>query len=170
MAKFTAVIDTREKRPLDLSQPPFQTAGCLGSVRKKLDAGDYSIMGLEHRVAFERKGKNDFISCIRKDRSRFETQLKQLKAYQWSAVIVEAHYTSFEKKWWHSNAEPSHVKNAIAAWSTWGVPIIFCGNSAGAADHIIRTFTAIAALVAREVKHLHVVEDRLCTKSQSQVG
>lgn len=162
---YTPVVDTREKRPWEL-----QPAGCRGVVRKKLDAGDYSILGLEHRVAFERKGKHDFIACVRKERCRFETQLKQLAAYQYSAVIVEAAYHEFNMKWWHSAAEPRHVKNAIAAWSTWGVPILFCGSPENCADHINRTFTAIAAMVARENQHIVIQENELCTKQQSQAG
>jgi len=48
------LIDTREKLP-------FQFGRDLKTVRTKLEVGDYSLKGLEHAVAVERKSLDDFI-------------------------------------------------------------------------------------------------------------
>ncbi|NQU21949.1 MAG: hypothetical protein HQ567_11755 [Candidatus Nealsonbacteria bacterium] len=61
---ITAVIDTREQTPLDLS--PLQT------IPGTLATGDYSVRGLEHVVAVERKSLPDLLGCIGRDRSRFD--------------------------------------------------------------------------------------------------
>ena len=61
---ITAVVDTREQRPLDLTP--------LKSVPGTLATGDYSVRGLEHVVAIERKSLDDLLGCIGRDRARFE--------------------------------------------------------------------------------------------------
>lgn len=153
--KFTIIVDSREQTPLPISLP---------TLRRKLGTGDYSIRGLEHRVAFERKDRSDFIACIRGGRSRFESQLERLCRYQYRAVLIEANYSDFDIKSWHGNATPEAVKNSIAAWSLWGVPLIFCGSARGAATHLERAFTSIARLVVRENKHLVIEGEELCTR------
>lgn len=154
---FTIVEDSREKRPLAFVGPQV--------VRRKLAAGDYSILGAEHRVAFERKGVHDFISCVRRERCRFETQLERLAAYQYSAVVIEASYDTFKSKFWFSQATPDHIYNAIAVWSTWGVPLILVGSATGAASYITKSFTAIATCIARENRHIFLKEDQLCIRT-----
>ncbi|MBL8855579.1 MAG: hypothetical protein JNK57_16545, partial [Planctomycetaceae bacterium] len=51
----TAIIDTREQSPLDVS--PLQTAV------EVLDTGDYSAKGLETVVRIERKSLPDLVAC-----------------------------------------------------------------------------------------------------------
>lgn len=53
--EITALIDTREQEPLDLSP--------LRSARRRLTTGDYSLQGLEHVVAIERKSLTDLAVC-----------------------------------------------------------------------------------------------------------
>ena len=45
------IIDSREKHPWDLDHNEYIT----DTVIRKLDAGDYSVEGLEHWIAIERK-------------------------------------------------------------------------------------------------------------------
>ncbi len=53
---ITAIVDTREQCSLDLT--PLQT------IRGSLTTGDYSVAGLEHVVAVERKSLRDLIECV----------------------------------------------------------------------------------------------------------
>ena len=55
------VIDSREQMPLDFG-PEVPT------VRRKLDAGDYSAAGFEHRLAVERKSLSDLLGSLTRDR------------------------------------------------------------------------------------------------------
>jgi len=48
--KFTPIIDTREQIPLI-----FDKKYCNDPIKKKLDTGDYSIVGLEEIFCIERK-------------------------------------------------------------------------------------------------------------------
>lgn len=160
--RFSILADSREKRPLPLS-------GRFPIIRKGLKSGDYSILGLEERVAFERKGRNDFVACIRSERRRFENQLERLSRYQYRAVLIEANYGDFDTKFWRSHATPEAIKNSIASWSLWGTPLIFCGNARGAAQHLERTFYSIASMVARENQHIRLIEGEMtCKTSHSQ--
>ena len=78
----TIIIDTRE-------QTPWEFPGAV-SIRAKLDAGDYSVEGLERRVAVERKSLSDAYGTFGGGRDRFERELARLQAMEWSAVIIEA--------------------------------------------------------------------------------
>jgi ERCC4-type nuclease len=74
------VVDSREQRPY-----AFPNA-----IIKKLDAGDYSIHGLEAKVAIERKSLEDLIHTLLTGRQRFRRELIKLQSYDFAAVIVEA--------------------------------------------------------------------------------
>ena len=79
---LTAIVDTREQTPLDLA--PLKT------VRGTLSTGDYSIVGLEHVVAIERKSRDDLIACVGRERERFDREVKRLLAYHVRSLVVES--------------------------------------------------------------------------------
>lgn len=60
--QVVAVVDTREQLPLDLA--PLQT------VAGTLSTGDYSVRGLEHAIAIERKSLGDLLGCVGQHRER----------------------------------------------------------------------------------------------------
>jgi ERCC4-type nuclease len=62
---LTAVIDTREKCPLDLSP--------LNVQQNTLVTGGYTLIGFEHLVAIERKSLSDLLTSIGQQRERFPT-------------------------------------------------------------------------------------------------
>ena len=49
------VIDTREHCPLPFSR--------LATIRATLQSGDYSVLGVEHAFAVERKSVADLVGC-----------------------------------------------------------------------------------------------------------
>ena len=53
MDRITVVVDTREQEPYSFDSDK------VSAVRKALPAGDYSLVGLEERVAVERKSLTD---------------------------------------------------------------------------------------------------------------
>lgn len=73
------VIDSREKRPYVFEN----------SVRTKIDAGDYSLEGLETRIAIERKSLDDLVQTLLHGRVRFAIELAKLKHYEFAAVVIE---------------------------------------------------------------------------------
>lgn len=75
MDRITVVVDTREQEPYSFDSDK------VSAVRKALPAGDYSLVGLEERVAVERKSLTDFVSTVIRGRKRFHRELEKLSAY-----------------------------------------------------------------------------------------
>jgi ERCC4-type nuclease len=62
------LIDTREQAPLDFSRWPGVTVE-VGT----LNAGDYSLRGLEDRFALERKSISDLVGSVTTGRERLNS-------------------------------------------------------------------------------------------------
>lgn len=82
--KFTIICDTRE-------QNPFFTFGELVEHRK-LDAGDYSILGLEDKIRVERKASigeiyGNLATKVAKD--RFYREMEKLAMIEHKCIMVE---------------------------------------------------------------------------------
>ena len=78
------LIDSREQKPYGF--PGYETS------REKLNTGDYSLDGLEDRVALERKSLPDYLGSIMKGRTRFFKEVKRLAELEHSAIIIEANF------------------------------------------------------------------------------
>ena len=78
---FCIVIDSREQEGYSFS---------CQTVRKKLDAGDYSVEGHEHEVAVERKSLADFVHTVIHDFDRFRAELQKLSQMRAACIVVEA--------------------------------------------------------------------------------
>lgn len=131
---ITAVVDTREQTPWTLD--PIRT------VRRKLDTGDYSVNGLEHVVALERKSLGDLLGCIGGDRERFEANIERLLTYPSRAIIVESTWEFFLSGNWSEfgprepggprflkkvRIYPNAAIGSVLGWMERGIPIIFAG-------------------------------------------
>ena len=119
----TAVIDTREQLPFDLSP--------LKMVRGTLATGDYGILGLEGVAAIERKSVQDLIGCIPREpdgTSRFEREIQRLLSYETRAIVVEGSWSSIEMKQYRGDVHPNAAMGSIMGWVARGVPVLFCGD------------------------------------------
>lgn len=79
---FTMIVDSRE-------QFPYEFPRGVPVIRKKLDAGDYSVTGLEGHFAIERKSLDDCFSTVIADRPRFVRELERLRTYPRAFLLVE---------------------------------------------------------------------------------
>jgi len=144
----TIIIDTREQHPLDFPNLPA-TVGTL-------DTGDYSIVGLTHLVAVERKSIDDLLACIGRERARFKRELQRLRAYRFRLLVVEASAADLEAGLsglvpWRSSLQPSHVVGSLAAWTAqYGLPVWLAGDHAGAGRFVERYLYQCARAVATE--------------------
>lgn len=93
---FTVIQDTREKTPWSFL-PNFDTltASVFEEVEnvivKKLDTGDYSIQGLENKLAIERKRSTAEIAgnlC----EARFKDVVERLSQFEYKFLICEFNY------------------------------------------------------------------------------
>ncbi|MDP2162431.1 MAG: ERCC4 domain-containing protein [Flavobacterium sp.] len=86
MDNFTIIVDTREQAPFKFKEQKVIT--------KKLDTGDYSVMGFESVIAIERKSGSDFLGSITTGRERFKDCLLRLQGLERGYIIVEGELTS----------------------------------------------------------------------------
>jgi ERCC4-type nuclease len=141
-----AVIDTREQLPLDLT--PLQTT--VGT----LATGDYSVVGLEHVVAVERKGLSDLIGCVGVERERFDREIQRLLAYPVRALVIEATWADLEQGEWRSKVTPAAALGSVLGWIASGVPVIMAGDHARAGRYVSRLIFTAARRRWRECRTL----------------
>jgi DNA excision repair protein ERCC-4 len=121
------VIDTREKDEYAFAD----------SVRKKLDAGDYSIEGLENQVAVERKSLDDFVSTVIHGRARFRNELRKLGGYRAACIVVEAGVLDVLLHRYRGDAHPNAVLgSALSIILDFRIPVFFCSNRQAACQFV----------------------------------
>lgn len=118
--EFIVAIDTREQRPYAFPCP---------TVRKKLNSGDYSVLGMESLVAVERKSKVDAYGTIGKGRDRFVSELERLSEMEYAAIVVESSMAEFVIPPEASRLNPKSAINSLIAWSIrYGVHVFFADS------------------------------------------
>jgi len=127
--KPVVLIDTREQSPFDFSRFPNWIAG---EKRQKLDAGDYSILGMENVLALERKSLSDLITTLIQQRSRFFKMCEKLAQYRWRALLVEASYEDIKSPYdeeYTTMAHPNAVSGTLDALEAkFGIPVIYASQ------------------------------------------
>jgi DNA excision repair protein ERCC-4 len=142
----TAIQDSREQRGL-----------CLDPLRVEigtLATGDYSIKGLEHVIAIERKSAEDMLGCIGRERERFDREIQRLLAYPVRAVVVEAGWRFFEAGEWRGNVTPNAAIGSLLGWITAGVPIVMAYDHERAGRFVSRILFTAARRRWREARAL----------------
>lgn len=135
---FQIVIDTREQEPYGFT---------CETVNRKLEAGDYSVVGHEAAVAVERKSLPDFVHTVIHDFDRFAVELKKLSAMRCACVVVEADLDivlrglAADKL---RGASPESVLGAALYVAVrYHVPVYWCGSRQAACaftDQFLRMF------------------------------
>ena len=100
------IIDTREQAPWSFSN--------LRTAPGSLATGDYSVVGLTHLIAIERKSLDDLLSCVGRERDRFRRELKRLQAYRFRCLVIETDYSALERGEWRSKIQPASVLGSLA--------------------------------------------------------
>jgi DNA excision repair protein ERCC-4 len=118
-AAFTIAIDTREQLPYAFP----------GAVTKTLPSGDYSIVGLEDRVAIERKSKTDAYGSLGQGRARFRREVERLAAFDYAAIVIEDTVQGFLRRPPHSKMNSRGAIGTLLAWSVrYRIPVYFAGD------------------------------------------
>lgn len=133
------ICDTREQAPFDFDKYECEVA--TGT----LNTGDYSLAGLEDRVAVERKSLDDLMGCLVGDgRERFERELARARGLDSFAVVVEASFQDMAEGRYRSRMKPHAALQSVLAFQVrYGVPFVWAGNRAGAeyaAFHVLRHY------------------------------
>jgi DNA excision repair protein ERCC-4 len=142
--QVTAIIDTREQHPLNLDPLPVETG--------TLTTGDYSIRGLEHVIAVERKSLADMLGCIGGGRERFEREVQRLLAYPCRALVIESTWPEIETGDWRSKIKPAAAIGSLLGWIEQGLPVVMCGDHDRAGQYVARLLFTSARRRWRELR------------------
>jgi ERCC4-type nuclease len=148
---ITAVIDTREQTPLTLE---YKDGHLLKSETGTLYTGDYSIKGLENRVAIERKSLDDLMGCIGTHRERFEKEIVRLRGYETRAIIVESTWKKIENGKYRSRVKPTQAIGSIMGWIAAGIPVTMAGDHKKAGMFVARMLYITARRRFNELQEL----------------
>lgn len=123
MDDIIIAIDTREQLPYAFP----------GAEVRTLPTGDYSLIGLEDRVAIERKSKADAYGSLGQGRARFRREWERLAQLDYAAVVIEDTLPGFLQRPAHSKMSPASAVGTLLAWSVrYRVPVFFAGDRAHA--------------------------------------
>jgi DNA excision repair protein ERCC-4 len=134
-----------EQVPLDLSPLAVE----IGT----LTTGDYSIRGMEHLVAVERKSLPDFLACVGRERERFDREVQRLLAFPTRALVVEATWAQVEMgSWTNSRIKPAAAIGSLLGWIEMGLPVILAGDHERAGRYVARLLFTSARRRWRELR------------------
>jgi DNA excision repair protein ERCC-4 len=92
--------------------------------RRKLPVGDYSIAGLEDRIAVERKSLQDLFNCCSPfgPREAFVRACERLSKLDFAALVIEGSITKILRSNEFSGMHPNAVFGTIQALAVrWGI-------------------------------------------------
>jgi len=116
---LVVVVDSREQRPYHF--PRFVVAA--------LETGDYSVQGLEGRIAIERKSLVDCYSTLGARRDRFRCEFERMACMDYAAVVVESDLPGFLIPPARSGIHPNAALGTLLAWSVrHGVHVHFASD------------------------------------------
>ena len=130
------ITDTRETLGLDFSK--FKD---VEIIRKKLDTGDYSVVGYENRLCFERKAINDTVGTLISNHTRFLRELDRMKSYKEKYILIEHSptilYQYCAKHGWEKKFN-TIIQSLLAYAYHYQVRVRFCKNREDMAEYIVR--------------------------------
>ena len=117
------LVDTRENRPYQ-----FPDWSCV-----KLNVGDYTVDGLQDRIALERKTHDDLYLCLGVQRKHFLSQLARLRKIEHRALIVDTTPDLILLGHFYSGIPGGVALGRLMQLSIkYSVPVLFAGKTAGA--------------------------------------
>lgn len=124
------IVDNREQSPFR-----FEDARYDGVVVQagSLQTGDYSLAGLESRVAVERKSLADFIGSISTGRDRFERELTRARGLDAFMVVIESPFSDLVAGNYRSRMESKAATQTVYSFmSRYRATFHFAQNRAWA--------------------------------------
>ncbi len=118
-----------------------------------LQAGDYSLAGLESIVAVERKSLPDLVACLGRERDRFERELERLRGYEAAAVVVESPLADLVAGNYRSQLNPKAAyESCIAFMARYRLTFYFATNRRGAERFVYSFLRHFKSTVERRYK------------------
>lgn len=121
--KPTVVIDSAEHMGYTFGR---FTNWFSGTVRRRLPAGDYTLLGMEDEITVERKTLPDLVNSIIQERNNFITRCEKLSSFKKKCFVIEGTLSSLKTPYTESQAHPNAVLGSIiAAQERWDIPVFF---------------------------------------------
>ena len=108
---FVIVEDTREQNGLFSRKPPKG----LTITRRKLDVGDYSILGFENSITIERKNVTDLYMSLGKERDNFSRRIEKMAGMERAYLLVEGNEDDVLSFQPFSQLHPNVVRSSLAS-------------------------------------------------------
>lgn len=130
------ITDTRETLGLDFSK--FKD---VEVIRKKLDTGDYSVVGYENSLCIERKSINDTVGTLISNHMRFLRELDRMKSYKEKYILIEHSptilYQYCAKHGWEKKFN-TIIQSLLAYAYHYQCRVRFCKDREDMAEYIVR--------------------------------
>ena len=127
--RMKIIVDTREQCPFSFQHERMASTTEPGT----LAVGDYSLAGLEDRVAVERKSLPDLVMCLGRERERFERELARGGALDAFAVVCESSWLELSRGEYRSRLNPHAACQSVLAFAgRYRVPFLFAGSRSAA--------------------------------------
>jgi len=158
------IVDSREQTPFSFDRWPDceVTTGTLPT-------GDYSLSGLEDKIAIERKSLNDLLGCLTgADRDRFERELARARGLDCFAVVVESGFLELTAKQYRSSMNPHSACQSILAFQVrYGIPFFFAG-SRQAAEYV--TYSLLSKFLREaETRYKNILKNQINPPQEVEV-
>ena len=124
------IVDSREQLPFTFEHERYADVQIQSGT---LNVGDYSLCGLEDKVAVERKSLPDLVACLGRERQRFEKELQRSMALDAFAVVVEASWSDLASGNFRSQLNPhAACQSVLAFMARYRMAFLFAGSRAAA--------------------------------------
>ena len=163
---LTIIADTRERLPYEFNSGSIYDGTTVE--QKALLIGDYSLSGLEHLVAVERKSLPDLVLCLGRERDRFEREMLRAQGLQAFCVVVEGTFYELAHGDYRSQLNPHAAVQSVSAFmARMRVPFVFAG-SRDAAMYAVWSF--LLQFVQGKRKELKAIEKSLGLQKKASVA
>ena len=123
------IVDSREQCPYTFAPPRYEGVTAQTAT---LTTGDYSLAGLQDRIALERKSLDDLTGTLTKGRERFERECERGRGMDYFGLIIEASLEDIRAHKYQSQMTPQSLLQSLAAFSVrYGLHVHWCGSRAG---------------------------------------
>ena len=126
------VIDTREQSPFTFEGQHYTDTYTENGT---LQIGDYSLAGLEHLVAVERKSLPDLVQCLGRERDRFEREIVRGKGLDFFAVVCEGSWRDIANGNYRSKLPAHSAAQSVASFMARTRTPFFFADSRRAAEY-----------------------------------
>jgi ERCC4-type nuclease len=135
MTKMTIIEDSREQNPLSLGD-----IRGVEVVRQGLKTGDYSLVGHENEICFERKSVPDLVGTLIGGHERFLREMDRMKDYEVKYILVEhtagTVYRYCERHGWEYKFD-TIMQSLLAYAYHYHVRVRFCKDREDMAKYIV---------------------------------